>query len=245
MRRFLGQLWDATVMNFRQGLRDLGILVAFGVIFPLGFLFFLGQIVQHALLAQVIAGSMMMEMGLININIVAQNMGQDKQSKIFDLWVSLPIQPTVYVLSLALFWLPFSMLSAGVTLAVGIAYFHIAFPLTSVLEVMVALLLVWASTLGVGFLIGVYGRNPRQINQLANFVGVIMTFLTPIFYPISFLPRPIQYVAFAWPLTWGATLLTAILHGATSSVLVASGVLGGFTALWAVLIAFGLRWRAV
>ncbi|MGA7922674.1 MAG: ABC transporter permease [Thermoplasmata archaeon] len=244
MKRFFGQLWDATIMNFRQGLRDLGILVAFGVIFPLGFLFFLGQIVQHALLAQVVAGSMMMEMGLININVVAQNMGQDKQSKILDLWVSLPIQPTVYVLSLALFWLPFSMLSGGVTLAAGIVYFHLAFPPTAVAEVLLALVLVWASSLGIGFLIGVYGKSPRQINQLANFVGVVMTFLTPIFYPITVLPIPVRYVAYAWPLTWGATLLTAIIHGTTSSVVIASAVLGGFTALWAVLIAFGLRWRA-
>ena len=85
MKRFLRQLRDATIMSLRQVMRELGLLIAFGIVFPLGFLFFLGQIVRHDLLIQVVAGSIMLEMGLVNINVIAQSIGGDKQTK------SLPI----------------------------------------------------------------------------------------------------------------------------------------------------------
>ena len=243
MNRFVGQVWDALLMLGRQVVRDVGIVVAFGVIFPLGFLFFLGHIVQPGLLPQVVAGSIMMEMALFNINVVAQALGDDKRTKIYDLWVSMPIRPTVYVLSVALVWLPLSLLSAGITLGAGVAFFHISLSAADLVAIVVALILVWTSTLGIGFLIGVYGRSPRQINQLANFIGIVMTFFAPIFYPISALPLAAQYVALLWPLTWGAALLNGILSGTAQSVALAVGVLIGFSVLWLALIALGLRWR--
>jgi ABC-2 type transport system permease protein len=238
------QTYDALEMAMRATVREIGVLLAFVIIFPLGFLFFLGQIATPSLRAQVLVGSVMMEMALLNINVVAQGIGQDKLSKLYDLWVSFPISPVVYVASLALSVLPFSLGSALLTLAAGAVYFHLnLIPL--LLPLLLGLLLVWASTIGIGFLIGVYGRSPRAINSNAQFVGIVMTFFAPIFYPVSVLPLPLQYVAYAWPLTWGSSLLVSIIHGAANQVLLATLALGAYAALWLVLIGTGLRWRQV
>lgn len=245
MTSFARQLYDATLIGLIQFRRDLWLVVAFAVVFPLGFLFFLGHLVEPGRFAQVVAGSVMMEMGLININILAQNIGQDKASKIYDLWVSLPINPAVYVLSTALSFLPMSLLSSVVTLAIGIAFFQLGIAAILLPELIAAFLLIWVSTLGVGFLIGVYGRTPRQINQLANVVGVVLTFITPIFYPASELPPALRYAAELWPLTWGASLLRAILGTDYAGIGISSAVLVVFSAFWVGLIAAGLRWRQV
>jgi ABC-2 type transport system permease protein len=238
------QLIDATALQYRASSRELGIILAFVILFPLGFLFFLSVIVQPALRPQVLVGSIMMEMALLNVNVVAQTIGSDKQSKIYDLWVSLPINPVVYVLANSLSVLPYSLLSAAVTLAIGVAFFGIVLSVPLLLLV-AALLLIWASTLGVGFLIGVYGSSPRQINTVAQFVGIVMTFFAPIFYPLSALPLVLQYVSYAWPLTWGALLLHALVVADLSGAALDAVVLAGFTGLWAGLVAVGLRWRQV
>ncbi|HEV2317780.1 MAG TPA: ABC transporter permease [Thermoplasmata archaeon] len=243
LMRTVRQTVDATLMAYRSASRDLGLLLAFIILFPIGFLFFLGQIVAPAQRPHVLVGSIMMEMALLNINVIAQSIGQDKESKLYDLWVSLPMSPVVYVTSLALSFLPFSLLSAGITLAVGAVWFGIgAF---SIGVLLAALLLVWASTLGIGFLVGVYGTSPRQINTSAQFVGIVMTFFAPVFYPVTALPVALQYLAYAWPLTWGAILLQAILTGSATGVLAAGGVLAVFAVAWVVLIGIGLRWRQV
>ena len=241
----LRQTLDATMMAYVQTLRELGVLIPFVVLFPIGFLFFLGVLVPPSAIPQVVAGSVMMELALLNVNALAQTIGQDKQSKIYDLWVSLPINPIVYVASQALAFLPPSLLATGVTLGVAVVVFHVVIPATLIPALLVAFLLVWASTLGVGFLLGVYGGPPRRINQLAQFVGIIMTFFAPIFYPLSILPTPLQYLAEAWPVTWGAVLMNDLLRTGPASALVPGLVLLAFAVGSLVVIAAGLRWRQV
>ncbi len=239
----LRQLSAATEMLLRTWMRDLGLVLGFAIIFPIGFLFFLGILVQPALRVQVLVGSIMMEMALLNINVVAQSIGQDKFSKMYDLWVSFPLSPSVYVLSLALAFLPFSLLSAGFTFAVGVEYFHLTFGAGIVPILLLGFVLVWASTLGVGFLVAVYARTPREINMVAQLVGIVLTFFAPIFYPVTILPLPLRAVAYAWPLTWGSILLGAIGHSDFSGAAVPAAVLGAYTVLWFAIIAAGLRWR--
>ncbi|MGI0130034.1 MAG: ABC transporter permease [Thermoplasmata archaeon] len=233
----------ATKMLLVESNRQVGFLLGFTVLFPIGILFFLNELVAPDLRTQVLVGVIMMEMALLNINTLAQSIGTDKQSKLFDLWVSLPISPVVYVLGIAFQLLPYSLLSAFVTLGVAIAAFGIQLPWTAVPLLVFGLVVVWASTLGIGFLIGVYGRSPRQINLWAQLIGILLSFFAPVFYPLSALPAPLQVVASAWPLTWGAQFLLGILHSSTRVVLESGLVLGGFIALWFVLIGLGLRWR--
>jgi ABC-2 type transport system permease protein len=239
----LRQTLIATRMLLVEGNRQVGFLLGFTVLFPIGILFFLNVLVAPDLRSQVLVGVIMMEMALLNINSLAQSIGQDKQSKLFDLWVSFPMSPVVYVLSIAFALLPYSLLSAFVTLGVAIAAFGIVLPWSLIPLLVVGLVVVWASTLGIGFLIGVYGRSPRQINLWAQLIGILLTFFAPVFYPLSILPTPLQVLAAAWPLTWGAQFLLGILHQATSTVIESGTVLGGFIVLWFVLIGTGLRWR--
>ena len=233
----------ATQMLLVDSTRELGLVLGFTVLFPIGILFFLNVLVPPDSRTQVLVGVIMMEMALLNVNSLAQSIGSDKQTKNLDLWVSLPINPTVYVLAIAFSLLPYSLLSAFVTLGVAIAAFGFVLPWTVIPLLVGGLMLVWASTLGLGFLIGVYGRSPRQINSYAQLIGILLTFFAPVFYPLSVLPVPLQVVASAWPLTWGAEFLLGILHGTGRVVLEAGIVLAGFVALWFVLIGFGLRWR--
>jgi ABC-2 type transport system permease protein len=236
------QIACATVMAYRAMWRDLGIIVAFFFLFPLGFLFFLSVIVAPGLQAQVLVGALMMECGLININVLAQGIAGDKQSHLYDLWVSLPISPTVYVVGAALPWLPVTVLVSLSTLAVGILVFHISVQLAWWV-LLPALVLVWGSTTGVGFLVAVYGGNPRMVNQLAQFVGIVMTFFAPVFYPLSALPVPLQYVAYVLPLTWGTVLLKALFVGNWAMAGLGFLALSLYAAVGFVLMGLGIRWR--
>jgi ABC-2 type transport system permease protein len=223
--------------------RELGLILGFTVLFPIGILFFLNVLVAPDVRTQVLVGVIMMEMALLNVNALAQSIGFEKQTKMLDLWVSLPVSPVVYVLANAFSLLPFTLLSTAVTLTVAVAGFGFVLPLAVIPLLVAGMLLIWASTLGIGFLIGVFGRTPRQINMWAQIIGILLTFFAPVFYPLSVLPVPLQVIAAAWPLTWGASFLLGILHSNVPAILLGGAVLGGFVALWFVLIGYGLRWR--
>jgi ABC-2 type transport system permease protein len=243
LARSLRQIATATLMLLKEATRELGLVLGFSILFPIGILFFLDVQVPATDRVQVLVGTIMMEMSLLNVNALAQSMGQDKDTKIFDLWVSLPVSPVVYTVSTALSFLPFSLASAFVTLIVASTAFGISLPLTLIPLLIAGLLLVWLSTLGIGFLIGAYGRTPRQINTYAQLVGILLTFFAPVFYPVTFLPPELQVVAYLWPLTWGSVFLVGILNGVELTVLRAGAVLAGFVVFWFILIARGVRWR--
>jgi ABC-2 type transport system permease protein len=241
--RTAGQIRTATRMMFVETTRELAIVLGFTIIFPVGILFFLNHLVVPSLRTQVLVGTIMMETALLNINALAQTIGQDKASRIFDLWVSLPVSPVVYALSNALVLLPFTLLSAVFTLGVDVLAFGVAISLVTLALLVGGFVLVWASTIGVGYLIGVYGGTPRQINANAQLIGIILTFFAPVFYPITALPVPLQYVAYAWPLSWGSEFLVGIVHGATTTVLGTGGVLALYVVAWLAIIGYGPRWR--
>ena len=236
-------LGTATRMQIVESSRAAGLVLGFTIIFPVGILFFLNVLVPPAERVQVLVGTIMMEMALLNINVLAQTMGNDKESRFFDLWVSLPVSPVVYVLSNALAMLPYSLASALVTLAVAVYGFGVPLSIAVLPLLVGALVLVWASTLGIGFLIGAYGRSPRQINAYAQLVGIILTFFAPVFYPVTILPAPLRAIAYAWPLTWGSSFLVGVLRGLTDQAMIAGAVLGVFVVLWLILIGLGVRWR--
>lgn len=243
VREGFRQVAVATRMLLLESSRELGLVLGFSVIFPVGILFFLNVLAAPDLRVQALVGTIMLDMALLNVNALAQTMGQDKARKEFDLWVSLPVRPAVYTAAVALSYLPYSLAAAAVTLGVGIAGFHIPVPTSTIPTLFAGFFLVWASTLGIGFLIGALGRTPRQINSYAQLIGILLTFFAPVFYPVTVLPVPLQWVAYAWPLTWGSRYLTAVVVGNPGVALEAAAVLAGYVVLWSTLIALGLRWR--
>ncbi len=239
----LRQLGIALQMSLTETLRELAIVLGFTIIFPIGILFFLNHLVVPSLRTQVLVGTIMMETALLNVNALAQSIGSDKQTRIFDLYVSLPISPVVYALANALVLLPFTLLSAAITLGVAVAFFGVGITLPIALLLIGGFVLVWASTMGIGYLIGVYGGTPRQINANAQLVGIVLTFFAPVFYPVTILPPAVQVIAYLWPLTWGTQFLVGILNGGGPSVVLAGLVLVGYIVAWLVLIGIGPRWR--
>lgn len=242
MMRVLTQLAYACLISLRAMQRDLAIVVAFFLVFPLGFLFFLTRLVPSGSLSIILVGSVMMEAALINVNVLPQSLANDKATHIYELWVSLPISPATFVAGSALPWLPVSLAISAFTLFIGVTLFGIAVPVSALL-ILGALFLVWTSTMGLGFLVAVYGGRPRQVNQLAGFMGIIMTFFAPIFYPIADLPVDLRYVAYLWPPTWGALLLQGLFASNIPQSALAAGVLALFSIGGLIIIGLGLRWR--
>lgn len=231
-------------LQLRTALRDLGPLLMFFFLLPLGILFFLGSLVGSlASQRQILVGSILLETALVNITSTAEQMAQDKQSRMYDLWVSTPVSPLVYLLSISLTNLPLTLVSAASLLLAAEALFGIGLSALALAGVFASLLLVFTSTLGIGFLIGAYGRSPRATNTLANFAGAMLGFFAPVYYPVTILPLPWRYLAYGWPLTWGSVLLDDVISGTGGAALLPVGVLAGFSLLWVVWVGKVLRWR--
>ena len=211
---------------------------------PLTILFFIyifggaGSIryaITGGLIAVIVGSCIILETEAAFIRLVA---------RLQDMFVSSPVSPLVYVLSLSV-----SQLFNGL---LGIILFSILIAvgdkitLVSGIEIGLAAVLTWASVSALGFLISTFARDMRDLWVYSPLLTVLLSFLPPVFYPITFIPESFRFVAYTAPTTYPAQIIqmaTGIVS--TSNVGLAFDFTGGvaYTLLLVGLSAKFARWR--
>jgi ABC-2 type transport system permease protein len=96
----------------------------------------------------------------------------------------------VFFLPLYVFLILYSGAEAGSMLMVLLVCIVVAITLTA-MGIMIALLaLLW-----------------RQVNSIANILGVLFEFLAGAYLPVTAFPQVLQYLAYLLPYTWGYDLI--------------------------------------
>ena len=109
------------------------------------------------------------------------------------------------------------ILTSLATVAVGLGYatavFHVDMAQANLLELAVSIVLVAVSMVGFGLLLGgiaLFLRTSIVLGNLFLFGGLL---LSGVNFPLSFLPRPVQYLGELFPLTWGVAAVRASVAG--------------------------------
>jgi ABC-2 type transport system permease protein len=80
------------------------------------------------------------------------------------------------------------------------------------LPVLVAIiLLTWASMSSMGFFLSSHMLHMRNATQIISFVNVLLAVLPPVFYSLSKLPEPLQFVSYLIPTTHASLILQYII----------------------------------
>ncbi len=214
------------------------------VVSPLTILFFIyifggaGSIryaITGGLIAVIVGSCIILETEAAFIRLVA---------RLQDMFVSSPVSPLVYVLSLSV-----SQLFNGL---LGIILFSVLIAigdkitLVGGIEIALAAVLTWASVSALGFLISTFARDMRDLWVYSPLLTVLLSFLPPVFYPITFIPESFRFVAYAAPTTYPAQIIqmaTGIVSA--NNVGLAFDFTGGvaYTLLLVGLSAKFARWR--
>jgi ABC-2 type transport system permease protein len=161
-----------------------------------------------------------------------------------DMFVSSPLSPVSYVLGLSI-----ALLLNGLA---GIALFSILLAASGrvsaigALEIALACVITWASVSSLGFVLSTFARDMRDLWVYAPLFTVLLSFLPPIFYPITLIPAEFRFVAYFAPTTYPAQIIqmAANLIPYSSSTLILDFAVGIAYVLILVLFAAKLaRWR--
>jgi ABC-2 type transport system permease protein len=164
--------------------------------------------------------------------------------KIQDMFVSSPLSPLTYVTGLSI-----AMLCNGIA---GIVLFSTLLALfakisaVGAFEIALAAVLTWASISALGFMISTFARDVRDLWVYGPLVNVALAFVPPVFYPLSLIPKDLQFIAYLAPTTYPAR----IIQGATGLVSLPQTELlldffgaVGYTLILIALAARLARWR--
>ncbi|HEX2142100.1 MAG TPA: ABC transporter permease, partial [Candidatus Limnocylindria bacterium] len=161
------------------------------------------------------------------VTLTALSMVRERISGQMDLFRVAPVSSTEVLLGK---YLAYALLSLFVTVVVGaLMIFVFGVPvLAGYLPAIGIVLLLTFASLGVGLLISLIADSERNAVQLSMLVLLASVFFSGFVLPVEDFIGPVQYVAYALPVTHGIqTLQEAMLRGAISS-------------WWMVVVLFGI-----
>jgi ABC-2 type transport system permease protein len=164
--------------------------------------------------------------------------------KLQDMFVSSPISPATYVAGLSIGQLCNGI--AGMALFSLLLALYVHLTVIGGLEIAAAAVITWASISALGFMISTFARDIRDLWVYSPLLNVVLAFLPPVFYPISYIPSSIRFVAYLAPTTYPAQVIQqAIGIAGSGQNLIPQDIVGGvlYTLLLVTAAAKLGRWR--
>lgn len=204
--------------------------------------FFMLRLMTNAppeLETRLLAGAMVFGVGMQSINTTGQIMVSERFQGQMKLFKTSPISQGSYVVGVTIFAAVAAALTAVMLLGMGAAAgvnLHLS-PLLAPLIIVTGVALT-----GFAVLIATYAKTAQAGNMLTNTVGIIVVFLSPIFYPIERLPEVLQWLARLSPFTHAGQAFYEVLSGG-SAILGQVVILLAFMVVTNALGIAKMRWR--
>ena len=224
------------------GMRD-GLLwiLATSVLFPFLLLFFVGLLSpSEEVQSRVLSGAITSSVILNAVFLFGQSFAAQRARGEYELYATLPISRLTFIVGTLIANLCTSLGGAIVLVVVAVAVFN--FNIQPTLWLIPSLLFGAASVVGIGLIVGVLSPGPGEAALITNLVVYILSYATPVFYPIEVLPDFLQVVSTWLPTTHAAAAINASLQGGDAP-LVSLGILLCWTFIFLKVVTGNLDWR--
>jgi len=211
---------------------------------PLSFLFFISLASQGTLFLWGVSGGFLLTMLSIGTSLQTDMSHYRQDLKWQDVVVASPVEAPIYVAGMALSEFLYSL--PGIAVFVALWATNGTVTAVGAVTVAVVLVLVWAFASALGFTLATYFEDVRETWVFAPLISMSLTVLPPVYYPISYIPASIRFLAYLSPTTYAANLMQSGFGLAHPSLLSAAtdwGVLLGFTVALLALASYKARWR--
>jgi ABC-type polysaccharide/polyol phosphate export permease len=215
--------------------RDFRIATSYRAAFVLGFVstifglalfYYLGHIVDPAELnsgqdlsggyfGYAVVGLAVLEIVTVSLYSFSFKLRLEQTTGTFEALIATPTNPSVIILSSAIYELLRATLSALGLVAVAILVFGLEFDLGPGSLAVAAVALVGCLGLftSLGVMVAAFTVVFMRATPLLGMVSTGLALLGGVYFPISLLPAPLETVAQALPFTWGLDVLRASLLG--------------------------------
>src|SRR5271169_900747 len=129
--------------------------------------------------------------------------------KLQDMVVSSPTNSRLYMGGMALAEIVYSIPGLVILIALAGIYLHPSFLQIVILSVV--LLLMFAISVALGFMLSTFSSDVVQSYAFSRLLSLLFATLPPVYYPITYVPSPYNYLAYLSPTTYAAE----IMHSAT------------------------------
>jgi ABC-2 type transport system permease protein len=147
--------------------------------------------------------------------------------KLQDMIVSSPTTSRTYIAGMALAEIVYSL--PGLVILGVLAGIYLQPTLIEAVILLVVLMLMFAVSIAIGFMLSTFSNDVIQSYAFSRLLSLLFATLPPVYYPITYVPYPWNYIAYLSPTTYAAE----IMHSASGFLDIS---LTHLTVDWAVLL---------
>lgn len=243
-RSLSSQMFASILVNAVYEMKNYPINLVNTVISPISFLLVIDFVSRGALIGQAIEGGLIMSMFQSGMSLQGDISHLKNDFKLQDMLVSSPASPAVYVLGMATSEIIYNIPALVVLIVLGEIYIH-PNPFQAV-ELTTALLLMFLTSITLGFMFATLSSDIVQSFAWSRLLTTVFTAITPVYYPITYIPLPFRYLAYLSPTTYVAEIMqnaVGYLKLGAGIAITDWAIVGALAAILLVVVSRNARWK--
>ncbi len=200
----LSQVYASILIDAVYQMKNYPITLVSNVIAPFSVLILILLVSHGELLSISIEGALITSMisGGVNLQIDLSHMKND--FKLQDMLVSSPTSAFAYMLGMAMSALTNAL--PALTALTVLSFLFIHTNPVGALTILAVFSLIFAFSVALGFMLSTFSTDIQQNRAFVSILTVILATIAPIYYPITYIPLPIRYIAYLSPATYAAEI---------------------------------------
>jgi ABC-2 type transport system permease protein len=200
----LNQVYASVLIDAIYQMKNYPITLVSNVIAPFSVLILIILVSHGQLLAISIEGALITAMISSGVTLQIDLSHIKNDFKLQDMLISSPTSAFTYTLGMAMAALT-NALPALAVLGVLSVLFVRAAPI-GVVTVLAVFALTFAFSVALGFMLSTFSTDIQQNRAFVSILTVILATIAPIYYPITFIPASIRFLAYFSPATYAAEI---------------------------------------
>jgi ABC-2 type transport system permease protein len=203
------QLLASILVNAIYAMINYPIVLISTLLAPFSLLIVITFVSHGTLLPVAIAGALIMTMIAAGTSMQQDLSHLKNDFKLQDMIISSPTSAVTYLVGMALSEIVYSIPALVVLVILGAIY--ISTTAIGYLAIAAVLGIMFVFAVSLGFLLSTLTSDVVQSWAFAGIVSTILSALPPVYYPITYIPLPYQYLAYLSPATYAAEIIQNII----------------------------------
>lgn len=208
-RNGISQLYASILVNAIFAMVNYPIVLISTILAPFSLLIVITFVSHGTLLPVAIAGALVMTMISAGTSMQQDLSHLKNDFKLQDMIVSSPATAMIYLIGMALSEIVYSIPALVVLLILAAIYVHATLIGAIVMFFVITIMFVFAVSLG--FVLSTLTSDVVQSWAFGGIVSTILSALPPVYYPITYIPMPWQYLAYLSPATYAAEIMQNVV----------------------------------
>ncbi len=238
------QLYASILVNAIFAMVNYPVVLISTVLAPFSLLIVITFVSHGTLLPVAIAGALIMTMISAGTSMQQDLSHLKNDFKLQDMIVSSPTSALVYLVGMAISEVVYSIPALAVLIVLAAVYVHAT--LLGIVAMFFVVLIMFVFAVSLGFVLSTLTSDVVQSWAFAGIVSTILSALPPVYYPITYIPLPWQYLAYLSPATYAAEIMqntVGLTTFSATTILIDWAVIIAVAAVMTYLAVKKAKWR--